>query len=148
MTTMRTRRRRRDERGSVSVWAVLIVAAFTLVVGISVDLTGQIAAKQHATDIAAQAARIAGQQADPNQLMGGGNTVTVDTSRARRAALDYIAGADMTGAATITAGGTQLDISVTATYTPVFLTAIGIGPLPVTGNSTARLVRAQDGTER
>ena len=66
----------------------------------------------------------------------------------RQAALDYIAGAGMTGTATITAGGTQLEIGVTATYTPVFLTAIGIGPLQVTGNSTARLVRAQDGAER
>jgi Flp pilus assembly protein TadG len=148
MTTTRISRLRHDERGSVSVWAVLIVAVFTLVVGISVDLTGQIAAKQQATDIAAQAARIAGQQADPNRLMGGENSVVVDTTRARRAALDYIAGADMTGTVNVTAGGTQLEVMVTATYTPVFLTAIGIGPLTVTGTSTARLVRAQDGTER
>ncbi len=48
MTPTRTRQLRHDERGSVSIWAVLIVAAFTLIVGISVDLTGQIAAKQRA----------------------------------------------------------------------------------------------------
>lgn len=148
MTRTRLHHLRRDERGSVSVWAVLIVAAFTLIVGISVDLVAQIAAKQHAADVAAQAARIAGQQVDPDDLMAGGRTVAVDTTRARRAALDYIAGADMTGTATITAGGTELQITTTATYRPLFLTAIGVGPLTVTSTSTARLVRAQDGSER
>lgn len=147
MTTSNRQRVRRDERGSVSVWAVLIVAAFTLVVGISVDLVGQVAAKQRATDIAAQAARIAGQQADTNTLMGGGR-ITVNPQQARRAALDYIAGADMTGTATIEAGGTQLVITTTATYRPIFLTTVGIGPLAVTGTATARLIRAQNGTER
>jgi len=139
---------RHDERGSVSVWAVLIVAAFTLVVGISVDLVGQVAAKQRAGDVAAQAARVAGQQADTNTLMAGSGKITVDPQQARRAALDYIAGADMTGTATIEAGGTQLVIITTAIYRPVFLTSVGIGPLAVTGTSTARLVRAQNGTER
>lgn len=148
MTSPRLQHARHDERGSVSVWAVLIVSAFTLIVGISVDLVGQIAAKQHAADIAAQAARIAGQQIDPDTLMAGGRTVAVNATRARRAALDYIAGADMTGTATITASGTELQISTTATYRPVFLTAIGVGPLTVTSTSTARLVRAQDGSER
>lgn len=148
MTTRRLRALRHDERGSVSVWAVLIVAVFALIVGISVDLVGQIAAKQNAADVAAQAARIAGQQIDPDTLMAGGRTVNVDTTRARRAALDYIAGADMTGTATVAAGGTELKISTTATYRPVFLTAIGVGPLSVTSTSTARLVRAQDGSER
>ena len=116
MTPARRRELRCDERGSVSVWAVLIVLAFTLIVGISVDLVGQIAAKQHAADIAAQAARIAGQQIDPDALMSGRRTVSVDTTRARQAALDYIAGADMTGTATIAASGTELQITTTATY--------------------------------
>lgn len=139
---------RRDERGSVSVWAVLIVAAFTLVVGFSVDLVGQVSVKQRASDVAAQAARIAGEQADTNTLMAGTGTITVNPQQARRAALDYIAGDDMTGTATIEAGGTQLVITTTATYRPVFLTSIGIGPLAVTGTATARLIRAQNGTER
>jgi Flp pilus assembly protein TadG len=145
---MNRRGPRHDERGSVSVWAVLIVAAFTLVVGISVDLIGQVAAKQRASDVAAQAARIAGEQADTNTLMAGSGKITVNPQQARRTALDYIAGADMTGTATIEAGGTQLVITTTAIYRPVFLTSVGIGPLAVTGTSTARLVRAQNGTER
>lgn len=136
------------ERGSVSVWAVLIVVAFSLIVGISIDLSGQVAAKQRANDIAAQAARIAGQQADTDSLMSGTRTVRVDPQRARQAALAYIAGAGMTGTAALTAGGTQLTITTTATYRPAILSSIGIGPLAVTGTSTARLVRALDGSER
>ena len=139
---------RRDERGSVSVWAVLMVTAFTLIVGISVDLVGQITAKQRATDVAAQAARVAGEQTDTNTLMAGSGTVTVHPQHARQAALAYIAGADMTGTVTLEAGGTKLMITTTATYRPLFLTSIGIGPLTVTGTSTARLIRAQNGSER
>lgn len=139
---------RRDERGSISVWAALVIAAFTLVVGISVDLVGQIAAKERAADVAAQAARVAGEQADANTLMAGSGKLVVDPQRARQAALTYIAGADMTGTVTITSGGTQLAITTTATYRPIFLTSIGIGPLTVTGTSTARLVRALNGSER
>jgi Flp pilus assembly protein TadG len=141
-------RPRRDERGSISVWGVLIVTAFTLVVGISVDLVGQIAAKERAADIAAQASRVAGEQADANTLMAGTGTVTVSPQRARQAALAYIAGAGMSGTVTIEAGGTQLAITTTATYRPIFLTSIGIGPLTVTGTSTARLIRALNGSER
>ncbi|HEY3411297.1 MAG TPA: pilus assembly protein [Propionicimonas sp.] len=144
---MNTLKRSRGERGSVSVWAALIVAAFTLIVGISVDLTGQIAAKQHATDIAAQAARIAGQQLDANAVMDGGTHTSVDIAKARATALAFIARADMHGTVTVT-GGTQLEVTVTGTYRPVILTSIGLGPLTVTGTSTARLVRAQNGTER
>lgn len=80
---MHLRDLRHDERGSVSIWAVLIVAAFTMIVGISVDLVGQVGAKERANDVAAQAARIAGQQIDPDALMGGSHTVHVNTTRAR-----------------------------------------------------------------
>ena len=137
----------RDERGSVSIWALLMVGVITLIVGISVDLTGQIAAKERAHDIAAQAARVAGQQLAPDSVMAGQQAV-VDTTRARTAALAYIDAAGMTGTVTIANGGTELHITTTGVYRPLFLTTIGIGPLTVTGNSTARLARAIEGEER
>jgi Flp pilus assembly protein TadG len=148
MIPTRNRQLRHDERGSVSIWAVLIVAAFTLIVGISVDLTGQIAAKQRATDIAAQAGRVAGQQLEANTIMAGQTTARVNLERARTAALAYIASADMTGEVSVQAGGTELLVTTTASYQPVFLTSIGFGPLTVTGTATARLVRALEGRER
>ena len=148
MTAVRRSGLRHDERGSVSIWAVLIVAAFTLIAGISVDLTGQINAKMRATDIAAQAARIAGQQVDADTLMSGQPTTRVNPARAGSAALTYIAGAGMTGTVTTEPGGRQLQITTTARYQPLFLGSIGLGPFTVTGASTARLVRVQDGSER
>ena len=42
--------RQRDERGSVTVWGVLIALIITLVIGITVDLTGQVNAQQRAHD--------------------------------------------------------------------------------------------------
>ena len=44
--------------------------------------------------------------------------------------------------------GNVLDVTVTDTYTPMFLSSIGVGTLTVTGHSSARLVRAVQGTER
>ena len=145
---MRRRPLHRDERGSVSIWAVLIVAAFPLIVGISVDLTGQIHAKQRAVDIAGQAARIAGQQTEPNSIMAGQSSATVNVTRARTAALSYIQAAGMTGAVTVAGGGTELQVTTTARYEPLFLSTLGLGPFTVTGTSTARLVRALEGSER
>ena len=139
--------RSHDERGSVTLWALLTAITFTLIVGISVDLTGQIHAKQRATDVAAQAVRVAGQRVNPTTLMGGRPISTVDAATAKAAAQHTITDAGMTGTVTIQ-GGVRVTVTTTARYEPVFLSALGVGPLTVTGNATGRLIRAQDGTER
>ncbi len=139
--------RGRDERGSVTLWALLATIVFTLIVGISVDLNGQIRAKQRATDVAAQAVRVAGQRVNPTTLMSGRPVATVDASLAKTTAQQVIAQAGMTGTVTIT-GGVRITVTTTARYEPLFLSSLGIGALTVTGNATGRLVRAQDGTER
>lgn len=145
--TVRAGERRRDERGSVTLWALLTAIVFTMIVGISVDLTGQIRAKQRATDIAAQAVRVAGQRVSPTTLMGGRPVSTVDAGLAKAAAQQVIADAGMTGTVTTT-GGVQITVTTTVRYQPVFLSSLGIGVLTVTGDATGRLVRAQDGTQR
>jgi Flp pilus assembly protein TadG len=141
-------RRVQDERGTaVSVWAVLIVTVVTLLVGIAVDLSGQIGAKRLAGDTAAQAARVAGQQLDTAGYLAGTSSLEVEVARARAAALDYVKAAGMTGQVTIESGA-ELVVSTRATYEPVFLTAIGVGPLEVTGTARVRIVRAYEGEER
>lgn len=157
MTIRRTKRRQtlwawlrgrlRDERGSVTLWALLSTITFTLIVGISVDLPGQIHAKQRATDVAAQAVRVAGQRVNPTTLMGGRPISTVDAADAKAAAQRTITDAGMTGTVTIQ-GGVRITVTTTARYQPQFLSSLGFGVLTVTGNATGRLVRAQDGTER
>lgn len=144
---MKAIRSRRDERGSaLTTGAVLLVTVFTLILGIAVDLSGQVQTKRQAQDVAAQAARIAGQQIDADRFLDGTGGVRLSTSSARKAALDYIGHVGMTG--TVTINGTDIAVTATAQYNPVILPILGIRTLPVTATATARAVRALDGTER
>ncbi len=144
---MKTRRTLHDERGSaLSTGAVLLVTVFTLILGIAVDLSGQVQTKRQANDVAAQAARIAGQQLDADRFLDSGGRIRLSSSAARKAAYDYIEHAGMTG--TVTIDGTEITVTATAQYNPVILPIVGITTLPVTATADARAVRALDGTER
>ena len=135
-----------SDRGSVSVWLALATIAMVVCVGIAVDLSGDVHAQQRATDIAAQAARAAGEQIAAAPAIRG-HTPTIDPAAAQRAATDYLSSAGVTGTVTIRSG-TVIEVTVHDTYTPMFLTLIGVNHLPVTGHSTARLVRAVQGVGR
>ena len=144
---MNPNRRPRDEQGSVlTTGAVLLVVVFTLVLGIAVDLSGQVQTKRQAHEVAAQAARAAGQQLDADRFLDSGGSIRLSTDTARHAALDVIEQAGMTGQVTI--AGTDVTVTVTAQYRPAILPLLGITTLPVTATATARPVRALDGTER
>ena len=144
---MSSRKLRRDERGSaLTTGAVLLVTVFTLVLGIAVDLSGQVQTRRQAFDVAAQAARVAGQHLDADRFLGSGGNLRLSTADARRAALDHIEQAGMTGE--VTFNGTDITVTATARYTPVVLSLVGINTLPVTGTANARAVRSLDGTER
>lgn len=137
----------RERGAAVSTWAVLIVAATTLILGVAVDLSGQIAAKRQAGDVAAQAARVAGQQLDAVAYLTDGRTSELATTRARAAAVAYITRAGMTGTVTVDTP-TTLVVTTIAGYTPVFLSAFGVGRLEVTGTARTEMVRAANGRER
>lgn len=144
---MTTRKRRPDQRGSaLTTGAVLLVTVFTLILGIAVDVSGQIQTRRQAFDVAAQAARIAGQQLDADRFLNAGGTLQLSNTNARKAALSYIEHAGMTG--TVTIDGTHITVSATVQYTPAVLSIVGIKTLPVTGTADARAVRALDRTER
>lgn len=137
----------RNERGAaVTVWAVLIVPLVTLIVGIAIDLPGQVQATRYASDVAAQAARVAGQELDTERYVTG-RGLDLLGNRARRAALDYIEQAGMTGTVSIE-GGATITVTTTASYEPVFLSSLGVRSLQVTGSARARAVEALEGTER
>ena len=140
-------KRRHDEKGSaLTTGAVLLVTVFTLILGIAVDLSGQVQTKRQAFDVATQAARVAGQHLDTDRFLDDRGTFRLSTDRARQAALDYIERAGMTGEITI--DGTDITVTATAHYNPVILPILGIDTLPVTGTANARAVRSLDGTER
>lgn len=139
--------RMRDERGlAISVWIVMIVPAVVLMFGVAYDLAGQFAARRHAYEVAAQAARVAGQQIDTDTYMSG-QRVVVDSARARSAAVAYIRSNGMTGSATMTSS-TTLTVIATATYRPAFLSGMGIGDLTVTSEASIDTIRTLEGHVR
>ena len=136
-------RRTRDERGSISIWMVTASFVMMMLVGLAVDLGGQVHAKQRAHDIAAEAARTGGEQVEAAPAIEG-RYVSVDTAAARTAAEQYLAASGVTGTVTVT--GDTIHVEVTDTYTPKFLSFIGIGDLTVTSAASARIVRSLGGT--
>ena len=76
MMTLRPHPRLDSERGSVSLWAVLVAFCLTVIVGIAVDFSGQAVAEQRARSIAFEAARTGGQQVNLDQVIRGGQTRT------------------------------------------------------------------------
>lgn len=137
---------RSRDRGSISVWMATAALCMTLLVGLAVDLGGQVHAQQRAHDLAAQAARAGGERVQAAPAVTG-EYVRIDAIAARNAAQAYLANADVSGSVSVV-DGTTLSVHVRDTYEPRFLTVLGIGPLPVHGNATARLVRNLGGTER
>lgn len=138
---------RADERGSVSIWLALAAFVMIVLVGLAVDLSGQVSAATRAHDLAAQAARAAGQQLDVGQAVRGG-AAQVGTGQAIAAGRAYLAAAGIDGEVAVTDGGSTLVVTTTARYDTVFLSIIGIGHLTATGRSEAHPVRAASGSRR
>ena len=138
--------RRHNERGSISIWVVTATIVMMTLVGLAVDLGGQVHAQQRAHDVAAQAARAGGQQVEAAPAVEG-RYIALDAAAARRAAEQYLAAAGIEGTVTVT-GGDTIHVAVTDTYTPTFLSFIGIGDLTVTSDASARIVRSLGGTEQ
>src|SRR3546814_15562304 len=80
-----TQRRTYDERGSISIWVITATLAMMILVGLAVDLGGQVHAQQRAHDVAAQAARTGGQQVQAVPAVEG-RYAALDTAAARQAA--------------------------------------------------------------
>lgn len=139
---MRTRQRR--ERGSSTLFVAVVALALFLIVGLVVDGGGRIKATQEADQIAREAARQAGQALIATDAMQGGRA-DLDAGKAKAAALAYIRAAGATGSAT--SAGSEVVVTVHTTYTPMFLSLIGIGTTQLDGTASTRSVRALDGKE-
>jgi len=133
------------DRGSVSLWAALSAFCMIVIVGIAVDFGGQAVAEQRARTVAAQAARAAGQELQLDAVARAG-TAQTDTGRAVAAATSFLSQAGQTGTASVS--GTTISVTVTGSYQCVFLSIIGIATLPVSGTSTAEVVRVYEGSRR
>ena len=148
---MRAHLRRRwpdrdSERDSVSLWMVTAAVAMIILAGLAVDLGGQVLTRQHASNVATQAARAGGQQLQPGMAIRG-QGVRTDPARAAAAARAYLAASDVTGTVQLRSGTTVI-VQTTATYHTKFLGIIGIERMQVTGSAESRTVRAVEGVER
>ena len=137
---------RHGERGSISIWLVTTGFAMIVLVGLAVDLGGQVHAQQHARAVADQAARTGGQQLDAAVAVRGDGAVT-DTHRARQAATAYLTASGLTVTVAVT-GGTTVTVNVRDTYPTTFLGIIGITSMTVTGHGQARITRSVEGVEQ
>ncbi|WP_331736686.1 hypothetical protein OG426_55170 (plasmid) [Streptomyces canus] len=128
----------RADRGSMSLFLAMSALAILMVMGLLVDGGGALNASNHATSLAQEAARTAGQQLDPAQAIEG-TAITIDPEAARAAALDYLAAANVQGDVQITDGGQTLTVTVRDTYATHFATLLGVGTIHVDGTATAHL---------
>ncbi|MFE5310284.1 TadE/TadG family type IV pilus assembly protein [Isoptericola sp. NPDC056573] len=144
---LRARRTSRTaERGSVSIWLALGAFVMIVVVGMAVDLSGQVLAQQHARDVAQQAARAGGQAVVASDALRG-TGVSIDPAAAGAAARSY---ASTTGVVVtnVAVAGDLVVVNTTDSYQPKFLGIIGIRAMPVSGEGEARVVRAFEGVEQ
>jgi Flp pilus assembly protein TadG len=128
----------RDERGSISVWMIASAIALIGIAGIGTDLSGQVHTKQHAQDVASQAARVGAEQVSGDVVSG--NAATVNFAAARYAAQQYLHAAGVTGSTSVPDGNT-INVKATETYDTTFLGLLGISHLTITGDATAQLIR-------
>lgn len=138
--------RRFEERGSITVWLALASFAMIFLVGLAVDLGGQVHAHERAQDVAAQAARAGGEEVNGGPAIQGAG-VSVDPIAARAAAERYLEQAGVHGTVTVTSSNT-LTVTVHDTYDPQFLGLIGIQHLEVTGTASAHLIRTLGGSQQ
>ena len=134
------------ERGSVSIWLATASLVMIVLVGLAVDLGGQVHTQQRARDVAAQAARVGGEQILAGPAIRG-QGLQADSGAAKSAARDYLSAAGVSGSVTIQ-GGDTLVVTTSDTYQTMFLGIIGLNRMTVTGHASARMVRAVGGVER
>jgi Flp pilus assembly protein TadG len=126
------------ERGSISAFACL--AAFVLIVclALAVDLGGQVSAEQNARAVAAEAARIGGQQISAAAIRG--DDLTLAIGEARAAALAHLRDAGVSGNVQVS-GGDTVTVTVADECRTTYLGVLGFDSLPVDGTVSARTIR-------
>jgi Flp pilus assembly protein TadG len=143
----RLRRTHHDDTGTIGLMLAVLTLGLLAMVGLVVDGAGKARALTRADDVAAAAARAGAQAVDIGDVRAGTST-GVNPARARSAARDYLDAARMTGSIEVTDSGRTLTVNATAPYSPVFLAAIGVGQMTVTGTATVDLVQVQQGELR
>ena len=125
------------DRGSVTVFVVVLIPALLLCAGLVLDGGAALSGKARAMGEAAEAARAGADAMDASTYRTTGHAV-IDPKRAEQAAHAFLAqsGDDFH----VTATADQVTVTVTHRQKAQLLTLLGIGELTVNGTATARPV--------
>lgn len=131
----------RDERGSASIWAILVIAgAFTVLLGLVVDGGRVIDERVAASRAAAQAARAGADALSAASVRSGSDAIDVEAARAR--AQTYLRDAGMSGTVSVT--GDTVTVTVTGRSTNQILGVIGVTSFPIDETESARAITEED----
>ena len=139
-----TRRHRRplhrcyDQAGSVSLLLIVAVFGLLIAVGLVVDGGQKLRSTQLVQDAASEAARAAVLSVQPGNTIRG-QRPTVDEVAARQAAERYLQRAGVAGSVSV--GDGRVQVRTASSFTPAFLSIIGLVAQTVTGQADARLAR-------
>ena len=132
---------KRDERGSASIWAILVIAgAFTVLLGLVVDGGRVIDERVAASRAAAQAARAGADALSAARVRNGSDAVDAEAARAR--AQSYLRDAGMDG--TVSVAGDTVTVRITAESENQILGVIGVTSFPIDETESARAITEED----
>jgi hypothetical protein len=129
---------RRDERGQVTAFIVVMVGALMLVAGLVIDGGLALAAEVRATDEAQSAARAGAQDIDLATYRQSGS-VTLDPTAATQAAESYLATTGDSGQVVV--AGDLITVTVRVVQPTQILGIVGLHSLTVIGTASATAVR-------
>ncbi|WP_322756606.1 pilus assembly protein TadG-related protein [Frankia sp. Cas3] len=128
-------RRHGRDAGTVTVFVVVLFAAFVMFGGLILDGGGALADKTSAMGVAQEAARAGAQQLDLAAFRQTG-TVQLLHDRAVAAAQSSLTQAGATGSTTV--DGTTVTVTVTVVHHTQLLGIVGLDALTVSGTGSAR----------
>jgi Flp pilus assembly protein TadG len=122
------------EVGSITLIFSVVTFALISIIGLVVDGRSQLTAQQRADNVAAEAARAAGQQINGSVISG---SIGINRSRAVAAARDYLDAAGVRG--TVSVHTNTIVIRTNATERANMLSIIGITTLTASGEATVEI---------
>ena len=129
----------RDDRGSLSLFAAVMVPALLLLIGLGVDGGTGYRQAQRADAYAAEAARAGAQAIDPSTLLSG-KALQVSKKDAITAADAYLSSVGLTGTVGVDPATRIITVDVDVTYPTQFLFVVGKSTMTVHGHAVAVLL--------
>ena len=131
----------RSERGSATIWAILLIAgAFTVLLGLVVDGGHLVESRLSSSRTAAQAARVGADALSESSVRSGRDRVAA--AAAARDAQEYLRNAGMQG--TVRVAGDTVAVTVTGRSDTKILGVMGIESFPIRETQTARGITEED----